>query len=99
MPQLRSVAKLTDLVYQPVSELIKQEALRVSNNCVTKFHLDEEDEKTEEVLNGISDHYKDVTKNETLAITENENNTSSPILTLEEHIKRRKVRILHLLMA
>ena len=31
------------------TQLIKQEALKVSNNCVTKFHLDEEDEKTEDL--------------------------------------------------
>lgn len=89
MPQLRSVPNLTDLVYEPVSELIKQEALKVSNNCVTKFHLDEEDEKSEELLQGISDHYKDVTEDNMLGNAENYNNSSSPSSNLEDDIRRR----------
>ena len=98
MPQLRTVPNLTDLVYQPVSELIKQEALKVSNNCVTKFHLDEEDEKTEDLLNGISKHYKDVTENEVLRNMENNNNSSNTSLTLEVHSRRRKVGLVHVLI-
>ena len=43
MPQRNHIPALAELVYKPVSCLIKQEALKVSNNCVTKFHLDEED--------------------------------------------------------
>ena len=43
MPQKRSVPDLSELVYTPISVLIKYEALEVTKNCVTKFHLDDDD--------------------------------------------------------
>ena len=80
MPKLQSVPELTDLVYKPVSELIKKEALRVSRICVTKFHIDEDEEL--EGIEEIKDHL------EATDIVQ-ESNETFKMLTLEEHIKRR----------
>ena len=87
MPRKRFVPDLTDLVYQPASELIKCEALKVATNCVTKFHLDEDDE--EEIEDTINEplHLNEVNSQ---PINDEENQTSSrPMLTLEEHLARR----------
>ena len=89
MPHLRCVPNLTDLVYQPVCELIKQEALKVSNNCVTKFHFDEEEAGTEDLNAEHESDYKDTTINQVLSNEENDSNGTKLLLTLEEHISRR----------
>ena len=80
MPKLQSVPELTELVYKPVSELIKNEALRVSRICVTKFHIDEDEEI--EGAAEIKDHL------EATDIVQ-ANNETFKMLTLDEHIKRR----------
>ena len=80
MPKLQSVPELTELVYKPVSELIKKEALRVSRICITKFHIDEDEEL--EGIAEIKDHL------EATDIVQ-ENNETFKMLTLAEHIKRR----------
>ena len=81
MPQLKSVPELTDLVYKPVSEMITKEALKVGHICVTQFHIDEEDGGLEDVTQ----------TNENFQPSQNlENNHSSTMLTLDEHIQRRE---------
>ena len=86
MPMLKSVPELTDLVYKPVSDLIKNEALRVAHICVTKFHVNEEDEELIDI--GENNENDDVKDNISDSDIQN-NNHSFSMLTLDEHIKRR----------
>ena len=90
MPQLKSVPELTDLVYKPVSEMITKEALRVGHICVTQFHIDEEDGGLEDVTQTIDNPRDNFQPYQNL-----ENNHSSTMLTLDEHIKRRKACLAH----
>ena len=83
MPTLKPVPELTDLIYKPVRELIKNEALRVAHICVTKFHVNEEDEELADI-----DENNENTDNIKESDIQN-NNHSLSMLTLDEHIKRR----------
>ena len=87
MPQRNHIPTLAELVYEPVSCLIKQEALKVSNNCVTKFHLDEDEEDAENVLTEFPNAHQD-TKNELCIDTANET-VPTQLLTIGDCIKRR----------
>ena len=87
MPLLRSVPELTDLVYKPVSEMIKQEALRVGRICVTNFHINEDDDELEDV--------REINDNPNKSSQSSEDNNTSSMLTLDEHIKRRKACLAH----
>ena len=89
MPQRNHIPALAELVYSPVSLLIKQEALKVSNNCVTKFHLDEDEEDAENVLTELPNAHED-TKNELSLCIETANETApTQVLTIDDCIKRR----------
>ena len=89
MPQRNRIPALADLVYKPVSCLIKQEALKVSNNCVTKFHLDEDEEDAENVLTELPNAHED-TKNELSLCIETPNETvPTQLLTIDDCVKRR----------
>ena len=94
MPQTRPVPKLTDLVYQPVCELIKQESLRTAYNCITKFDLDEDEEDTEEMIEKISDHYDDVNEP---SMEESNPSEWKPSTTFDEYWKKRQVFLIRLL--
>ena len=89
MPQRNHIPALAELVYEPVSCLIKQEALKVSNNCVTKFHLDEDEEDAENVLTELPNTHED-TKNESSLCIETANETvPTQLLTIDDCIRRR----------
>ena len=89
MPQRNHIPALAELVYKPVSCLIKQEALKVSNNCVTKFHLDEDEEDADIVLTEPPNAHQD-TKNEFSVCIETANETApTQLSTIDDCIKRR----------
>ena len=89
MPQRNHIPALAELVYKPVSCLIKQEALKVSNNCVTKFHLDEDEEDAEIVPTEPPNAHQD-TKNEFSLCIETANETApTQLSTIDDCIKRR----------
>ena len=90
MPLRRLVPDLTDLVYLPVSELIKNEALEVASNCITKFQLDDDDDIPDEITDDSNQNKEMGGICSALEVKEN-GNASRPLLTLEEHIKRRYV--------
>ena len=88
MPRIRPVADLTDLVYQPVSELIKFEALKVSKNCITKFHIDD-DVEMNDIMDESMNQMEDIETNRPSLNDEGNPNNPHPLLTLEEHVRKR----------
>ena len=92
MPLKRLVPDLTDLVYLPVCELIKDEALKVASNCVNKFQLDDDDGVLEDLTDdsNLNEEVGGYGGYGGLSLEMEENSTGSPPrLTLQEHIKRR----------
>ena len=89
MPQRNHIPALAELVYKPVSYLIKQEALKVSNNCVSKFHLDEDEEDAENVLTEFPDAHQDTKKELSLCIDAANETVPTQLLTIDDCIKRR----------
>ena len=89
MPQRNHIPALAELVYEPVSCLIKQEALKVSNNCVTKFHLDEDEEDAENVLTEPSNADEDTKNGLSLCIETANETVPTQLLTIDDCIKRR----------
>ena len=89
MPQRNHIPALAELVYKPVSCLIKQEALKVSNNCVTKFHLDEDEEDAENVLTKLPNAHEDKNNELSLCIETANETVPTQLLTIDDCIKRR----------